>query len=107
MNELHTKLNDVDEATTLATEIVLLVTNDNERVNHHASRERTPNSRSLSTGKVMMETPMRSNNKPKNAQDSNYQVKRTADNYFKLGQTNNLYEMLLQQSKFALCLWIL
>ena len=28
-------------------------------------------------------------------QDSNYQVKRTADNLLKLGQINQLYEMVL------------
>lgn len=40
----------------------------------------------------MMETPMRQN---RNKSDTNYQIKRTADNMFKLGQINQLYEMLL------------
>jgi hypothetical protein len=56
-------------------------------------RELTPNSRSHSNGRVVMETPIRgfaalNRNKSTTAMhstDTNYQIKRTADNFFKLG----------------------
>jgi septum formation inhibitor MinC len=72
LNDLHNKLNEVDQLVALSQEVAQIsLQQDNDlrsNPHHHQyqvqqSRERTPNARSLSTGKVMMETPMRSGNR--------------------------------------------
>ena len=42
-----------------------------------------------------METPIRQNTRDNSVNDTNYQVKWTAENCLKMGQINQLYDMLL------------
>jgi len=86
LSEIHTKLNDLNDAAQTAVTIVASLESN--------PRERTPNGRSHSTGKVTMETPMRPQ---RTASDTNYQAKRTADNCLKSGQITQMHEMLLAQ----------
>jgi hypothetical protein len=53
LSEIHSKLNELNDVTQLAM-TVAAASDQQER-----QRERTPNGRSHSTGKVTMETPMR------------------------------------------------
>lgn len=56
LNELHSYLNLIDQVVSLASEIYSLSSDGAQRGN---MREHTPNSRSHSNGRVVMETPIR------------------------------------------------
>ncbi|CDW75884.1 UNKNOWN [Stylonychia lemnae] len=102
MNEVHEQVIELRSLVTLANEIALLISFENER-NKSLINQSMASRRGVDITTIhQVQQPQQQQNendlrKGLNVHDQNYQMKRTADNLLRNGQINQLYEHLLQQ----------